>query len=293
MKLRGFAGARIAGFAAMALLVAWAGAGLALGQGSVDPLSAPQETATLYASGDATIKSGAYANTNFGGDDPLLVAYSQIDTAVADAVLLRFDLTALPAGAIVDSAYLELDRPQAGLGLNPVGITAYCVTSSWDESTVTWNMPLTVAGPGILAGVDSGTGWQTWGGIGGCVQGWIAGPSNGLLLLGPAATGTPFFQRSFTSRHVLSFSIRPHVVVTYSVPPTATPTQSPLFSGHVYAGQGAPHPGAVSRGRGGALRRQQPGGPGYPCRPGDDRRNGCLLAAGRGERLGVLQHHGV
>ena len=223
MKPRTSAGLRVTGLAVVTLLVGLVGAGLVSGQeGGESPL-APQVTVTVYASGDATLKSWD-PNSNFGGDTTLEVSYSNIDVPQAAFALLRFDLSTIPADAIIDSAYVELNLT-SGAGADPVNIGAYYVNSDWDEYTVTWNTALNVASIGVGTWVDAVPGYKAWGGISGFVQGWLDGPNNGLQLRGPFSAGTPYYQRSFGSRNGRVNT--PRLVVTYHLPPpadTATPT---------------------------------------------------------------------
>jgi len=66
-------------------------------------------------------------------------------------VLIRFDISSIPSGSNIDSAYLYLYY-FAWADRNPVGreLTCYRITSNWDENTVTWNTR-----PGISAGATS------------------------------------------------------------------------------------------------------------------------------------------
>jgi len=66
-----------------------------------------QETLILYADADATTKSWE-PDTNFGADTQLQLYYSNIDTPRAAFTLIHFDVSSLPADAVIDSASLEL-----------------------------------------------------------------------------------------------------------------------------------------------------------------------------------------
>jgi len=96
-----------------------------------------QEILTLYAVADATVRSWQ-PNTNFGGEHYLELSYNQIEGPVEEVVLVRFDLSELPAEAIIDSAVMELYLVYAA-GDNPKSLAAYYVTGAWAENTVTWN----------------------------------------------------------------------------------------------------------------------------------------------------------
>jgi len=219
------AASRISGLTLATMLVAMAAAGLALGQEGGSSALAPQTTVTLPASGDATINS-LYPTIPFGSDTTLEISYSNIDVPQAAFVLLRFDLSTIPAGALIDSAYFEVAL-YTSQGADPVNMGAYYVNSAWSEDTVTWSTQPAVESIGFSPPVDAVPGYKTWGDIGGFVEGWLAGPNNGLELRGPYG-GTPsYYQRIFGSGN--GRLNRPRLVVTYHLPeptPTATPTAS-------------------------------------------------------------------
>src|SRR6185295_12470521 len=136
---------------------------------------------------------------------PLLMAYTWPDNQIANAILLKFDLSALPAGATVQQAVLTLSLAQSDttadatytmlahklVGKNPVvaaatGYTADGVTP-WTPSACCYNgVPLAQAdlsAPYASLAVDKTPGAKTWT-ITTMVQEWLAGPASnfGLLL---------------------------------------------------------------------------------------------------------------
>ncbi len=99
---------------------------------AADPeLASPQESVTLYAVADATVKS-RQPNSNFGNEHTLGLSYSTGDVMAEEATLVRFDLSGLPADAIIDLAVVELHLVAAA-GDNPKSIAAYYVTGAWAE----------------------------------------------------------------------------------------------------------------------------------------------------------------
>ena len=187
--------------------------------------SASSTTVTLTAVADATVKSWQ-PDSNFGSESVLELSYSAIDVVCEEVILLRFDLaSALPEGAIIDSATLELFLVD-GAGADTVGVTAYFVTSSWAEGRVTWNSFPTAEPIGIVSQVYRRPGYKSWD-ISSFAQEWQSGLNNGVYLRGPV-DGT-YYERTFESReHDESV---PRLVVTYHLPSTAY-----TFTGNVYLG---------------------------------------------------------
>ncbi|MEA1865910.1 MAG: PKD domain-containing protein [Euryarchaeota archaeon] len=184
--------------------------------------STSSTTVTLTAVADATVKSWQ-PDSNFGSDSVLSLSYSEIDVAREAVTLLRFDLaSALPEGAIIDSASLELFLVD-GFGADPAGVAAYFVTSNWDESSVTWNSFPTAEPIGVISQVDKSPGsYKSWD-ISSFAQVWQSGSNNGVYLRGPVT----YYERTFESReHAESV---PQLVVTYHLP-------TYMLSGRVYTG---------------------------------------------------------
>ena len=61
-------------------------------------LASASSSTTLYAVADASVHS-QHPNTNYGAENYLRLAYSSIDVPVEEALILRFNLTSLPASA--------------------------------------------------------------------------------------------------------------------------------------------------------------------------------------------------
>ncbi len=201
-----------------ALLLA---ANASLGQGTGPAITPDQTTLTLYAVADATVKSTA-PNTNFGGEHTLELSYSQIDLAAEEIVLLRFDLAALPAEAIIDSAVMELYLAYAA-GDNPKSLAAYYVTGDWTEDAVTWNSFPTAETWGSISSVDNVTGrYKSWA-VTSWANYWRTHPAeNRGVYIRRLTSETTYFERTFESRdHNENL---PRLVITYHLPATATAT---------------------------------------------------------------------
>jgi hypothetical protein len=204
--------------------------------GDID-LKPPGETLdstsmTFYAVADATVRS-AQPNANFGNEHYLELSYNQIEGAAEEIVLLRFDLSGLPASAVIDSAAMELYLVDAA-GDNPKSLAAYYVTSAWSESTVTWNT-FPIANPwGVISSVDNITGrYKSWS-ITNWASYWYSNPTeNHGVYLRRLTSETTYFERTFESKDHMEN--RPRLVVNYSIPTptptiTPTPTRTPTYT---------------------------------------------------------------
>ena len=205
-------------------------------------------------------------DANHGGEETMVVR-----SGGQARMLVRFDFSALPADAMVESARLEL-YADGGYGLleSPLAIAAYNLRRSWPEPEVTWNAaaagrPWGVPGADDIvtdrSGVSVATAtvtalgaWVLWD-ITNAAQGWIADPgaNRGLLFVANAAGASEirFFSRSYSG----DVALRPKLTVVFKEPPksptptatdtptavpTATATQSPTptatpTAGPVYA----------------------------------------------------------
>ena len=176
-------------------------------------LAAPQDTTTLYAVADAFVRSWQ-PDTNFGSDNSIGLTYSEIDTAEEEAAIIRFDLSGLPAGAVIDSASMDLYLTSAS-GTSSKNILVYTVTSSWSETGVTYNnFPTIQPNFPLYATVNSTTGqYKSWL-ITSYAQYWQANPSQNYgVMLRRSTSETDFFDRIFESREANNH--KPRLVITY------------------------------------------------------------------------------
>lgn len=130
-------------------------AGSATGDFGLDSTAAaaPSRCVTLqpakHAGTDSYIKSNS-ATSNFGNDAHIAVktkvtASGQISELKRG--LIEFDLSAIPANVVIDSADLKLavdaaPKPNTG-GLD---VSVHRIATAWSESTVTWNTPWSTPG---------------------------------------------------------------------------------------------------------------------------------------------------
>lgn len=179
--------------------------------------------APLISVADATVDSGQ-PDSPLGSDTHLKAGYNSRPLGIQRA-LVRFDL-GLPAGAVVDSARLELYLDSAS-GASSVGISACQVLSSWSEASVTWNSKPTAGSTCAMAEVGSNRAWVSWN-VTDIARAWAAGSNYGLQLSG--AEGSVNAVRVFFSREY-GEDAKPRLYLTYSTPtPTRTPTSTPTAS---------------------------------------------------------------
>ena len=140
--------------------------------------------------------------------------------------VLRFDLSAVPAGAVIDDAILGLYQ-SAGVGLSFTA-SVYQVTAQWDEAQVTWDDRLTGTPWGNAGGdwdphviaqipVDNAVGWRSWN-ITQLVDLWYRGriPNFGMILNGPN-TGGNADKTFYSSDYAVDPTLRPRLDIRYRV----------------------------------------------------------------------------
>lgn len=141
--------------------------------------------------------------------------------------VLRFDLSSIPAGAVVDGATLNLYQNPAGG--NPMVATVYQLTAIWNEAQVTWDDRLTGTAWAAPAGggdydphvideltLDNTGAWRAWN-ITQLVDLWYRGriANDGLILV--ASNAGPNSDKYFRSSDYGVASDRPRLDIRYRV----------------------------------------------------------------------------
>jgi uncharacterized repeat protein (TIGR01451 family) len=159
---------------------------------------------------------------NFGSITPLL---SNSQPNALSRILARFDLTAIPPGATIQSASFELYYVSTRVTFAE-SIRLHRVTRAWTEPGATWRSNDGVGAwtspggdfdPAVVssATVDGTVNvWKTWT-VTSLVQGWIDGtyPNHGLVLESPSLSGNN--ERRFHSSESAAAALRPRLTVTY------------------------------------------------------------------------------
>jgi len=175
-------------------------------------------TLTLYATSDTYVNAGR-PNINFGAADNLLLG--RVDDKDR-RILIRFDLSAIPAGSAVTSARLYLYQTDSDAPSGVHNVWPHVLRSSWNERGVTWdNQPASKSLNDPPTDVEASTGWTRWD-VTNIVRYWVDSgyPNYGLILKGDGATAGSY---QYDSREG---SNQPYLRVVYTGP-TATPTRTP------------------------------------------------------------------
>lgn len=123
--------------------------------------------------------------------------------------LLRFDLSSIPAGSVIDSATLTLMLT----GSNSLPLRAHQITSAWSEAAVTWSS----LNGAYAAQVDAslaGSGSTLSTSVISSVQAWVNSPAsnNGFLFERDLTASAP----SFFSSEYATVASRPKLSVCYT-----------------------------------------------------------------------------
>jgi len=168
-----------------------------------------------------------------GGEDTYLdwnsrsVNYGPSTTIIENGgahPILRFNLSAVPASVVIDSATLSLYQ-NMGEG-NPVTSSAHYVTTRWDENQANWDnrltgIPWTVGGGDFGSRtadrkiVDNTLGWKSWN-VTQMVDLWYRGRLNdlGLILEGPNP-GPNCNKVFYSSEYAVNPDLRPKLDIWF------------------------------------------------------------------------------
>jgi len=181
-------------------------------------------------------------DTNVNFTNGQLSTYTWPTNMPANAVLMKFDLSQLPADAIIQSAVLTLYQTGAGgdatydvsahkiLRRNPDLRTAtgftYDGVNNWTASTACYNsIPLAqadIAPAEDVTGLNASAGYKNWD-VTAMVQDWSENPaSNYGLLLNSDTVASADSHRVFASSEAGNTTQRPALEVTYTLPGART-----------------------------------------------------------------------
>lgn len=178
-----------------------------------------------YAGVDETWINFYDPNLNFGSDTKLLVLGGS-ENAKA---LVRFDLSSIPAGAVISSATLSLYNHSHQADINGGTVSVNPVSKPWAENQATWNVSssgVNWATPGMQAGVDYATDldttitvdtainvWRNFD-VTAMVRRWASGAAgnNGFVIRSAARGVKPHF---YSSDYLSEPTLRPKLVVKF------------------------------------------------------------------------------
>jgi len=172
---------------------------------------------TFTAQADAHVRQNAptvnYSATTYLRTGRILAPSDAYQT------LIQYDLSSLPANAVIVTATLELYAP---ISSTP-NLRAYAALGAWTETGVTWNTKPTYSAD-YGAQTANGLGWHKWN-VTSLVQQWQAGTRTnyGFLL---AQAGTTYGTLDYNSRTAASNFPRLTVIYTTQGSPAILPVQA-------------------------------------------------------------------
>ncbi|MBN1261058.1 MAG: DNRLRE domain-containing protein [Anaerolineae bacterium] len=176
----------------------------------------PPPPANLEATTDATVLQGV-ANTNFGNTTDMWVGYDHCDGGLVSRSLVKFDVSAIPAGAQISGATFSVYLINScDIGERTHTLRSYRVTGSWSESTVTWNnQPSVGESYGSVAVPSLSWGWYSLN-VTNLVKGWVNGAytNYGLALRSNESSGNDSARLGFATSEYAGRE--PNIVITYT-----------------------------------------------------------------------------
>jgi hypothetical protein len=173
--------------------------------------------ASVTANADAWFEQGSQSS-NKGDDSSLKVQSKSGNDAKRSAV--KFQLPAVPAGCVLDTANLRLYADSYSSG-RTVQVQAF--DGAWTESGITWANQPSVSGSVASAASPSDKEWITWSVTTQAEKWYTTGVNNGLLVRD--AVETEDAEQSFNSRE--KGQNVPTLVLTFK-PGTTVPTTPPV-----------------------------------------------------------------
>jgi len=182
-------------------------------------ISADSNEISVATSCSTTVSFGANKDSEVDQDKPgdnygtEIVASVRTESSKNARGLFSFDVSSIPAGAVIDSATLTLCPSRAD---DPSVIDVRRVTGTWGETTVTWNNQPTVAGsstttfaqPATTACVDATVTVD--------VQAWVDGTANnGWRLAHTVENQSSRIRIEYSTREDSDAAQRPLLVVVY------------------------------------------------------------------------------
>ncbi len=183
---------------------------------------------TVYGSTNKdTYAESGYPTTPPGNQRNLYLGYDTWYSKYRTRIYVKFNLPSLPDGAQVDSATAQLYQ-YADECSSSYGVTAYEITSSWEQYGLTWNNQPSKGGIAGSASFGCSDGWKSID-ITGLVRDWYQGHTNRGITIwadNEYSAGGIFWSKDCTSSQCPGQQ-HPRLQVNYSIPPTPTPIPSP------------------------------------------------------------------
>jgi len=238
--------------------------------GNASPQSAAASATTFAPSGGTTVNLNPISDTYLGLDasansaEPTLNTYTWPAQRIANAVLMKFDFSGIPAGAAVQSATLNIALVESDTLASPTytitvhklinknpdltratGYT-YDGVNAWNDNACCYEgVPLAqgdISPPYDTRAIDKTLGYKGWD-VTRLVQEWLATPDgNNGLLINSDPTQPADAYRFFASMEEPNAALRPFLTVTYTLPgasPASTQDTAPPAASVDSPAQGA------------------------------------------------------
>lgn len=216
-----------------------AAAGLALS--AVAVAQASGQTISLTESNATVLRGGTYANTNLSAD-ALLSTRASSDLTYQRRIILKFDTeNTIPASTPIASATLTVTV--AAGNTETRSISAYRVSSSYDETQTTWNRRSSSSAWSSAGGdlaersgtavVTNAAGSRVTFDVTALVQATVNGSFGSRysrIALVDTGASTKDSYKEFFSDEAADASVRPLLTVTYGVTPPVPPPPPPTGS---------------------------------------------------------------
>lgn len=186
----------------------------------------PPPPDTFFAVDDTTVLQGYPNDTTcntvdmWAGYDDMLAPDGKIVRS-----LVRFDLSAIPAGTAISSAALHLYHLDSWDFPNRIRtITTYRIASNWSACSTTWSNQPSIGDAYGSSDLPSASGqWYSFD-VTELARGWINGafPNYGIEVRGPEASGEDSAWRSFAT---LNSTNDPYLTIDYAA---ATESHTPI-----------------------------------------------------------------
>lgn len=169
--------------------------------------------------------AGNDADISVGGGVPAGVRLYPQAAANTFRSLIRFDLSSIPATAVVSAATLTLVADEEG---NKANLSLHALTRAWVEAEVNWTEGSTGVNWTSAGGDFEAIAYKTWVNIGigthtadltTLTQKWVSGTlaKNGFLLKYDTEVGAGIYVGIASSNYPVAGS-RPKLVITYTLP---------------------------------------------------------------------------
>jgi hypothetical protein len=189
-----------------------------------DATSARPLLTTVYGTANQnTYAESGYPDIPPGNQRNLYLGYDTWYNKYRTRIYIDFNLPDLPSGSQVDSAQVELYQYTQECS-SSYAVTAYQVTSSWSESTLTWNAQPSKGGSVGSATFSCSAGWKTID-ITNLVRNWYQGTANHGITIwanNEVAAGGIFWSNNCADS-VCPGQPHPRLKVNYSAAPPPTP----------------------------------------------------------------------